>query len=295
ENEKEENELISKLPYYDLAIDLRRPPESRFLLSKIPSLFKMGYKSFSDNDICMDVCLETQIDKKGVLIEENKTSISLQLIRLIDSIPFSVVNLPKLASPLSIGKQIGIFPGAGVDARQWPIEYFVALCREIINSGLADILNIYLAQHEKYMEKFFSASPQVNICSGLNFDQLIGSLIQNQLVISNNSFGGHISSYLGIPVIAIYSGVETVWEWGPPFGNSIVLYSNLPCIPCHGLAKHCSQDLICLKEIKPSDVIKVIDQIYLKGVPKVENDRFFIYSHEIDKYPKILKLFESLS
>jgi|GEM_PF-606263 len=297
QNNFEPKEIFGKLPFYDLAIDLRRAPETRFLLEKVPSLFKIGYKSFSPFDAHLDICLDTQLDQKGIIIDDNKISVSLQLIRLINAIPFEVVHLPAFALFSPKGCQIGIFPGAGVDSRQWPLEYFLNLVKELGNIPSIEKINIYIAPYEKKLIESFSVIPKTQICSGLNFEELTNSLIQNLLIISNNSFGAHIASYLGIPLIAIYSGVETVAEWGPPFGNAYVFCHKLSCSPCHGLAKHCTNNLICLKEIQPNVVLNLIREIITVNTKKQKEneERFFLYSFLHEMYPKIGELFKSIS
>ena len=255
----EQGDLLNRLPKYDIAIDLRRPGDTRFLLAKVPATFKVGYKSFSDDDRELDICLHTEMDEKGKIIENNRVNISLQILKLIDAIPINTIHLPKFIDYQPYGRQVGIFPGAGVDSKQWPMEYFFKITKDIIEMKLADNVNIYLAEFEKELTESFLKIPKVRVLVGLEFEEMIESLATNCLILANNSFGVHISSYLGIPTIAIYSGIETVWEWQPPFGSVTILYSDVPCLPCHDIAKNCPYDLICLKQITPEYVLKTIE------------------------------------
>lgn len=263
---KEEKELIDKLPKYDIAVDLRRPTDTRFLLMNVPATMKVGYRTFTDYDKGIDICLDAEIDKKGQIIKDNVLHVSLQMLRLIDSIPINTVILPKITEHKPEGKQIGIFPGAGVDSRQWPIEYFVKIAQDVISKKLTENVNVYLAEVEKELSKYFIDITNIKVFVGLKLDEMIESLAKNRLVLANNSFGAHICSYLGVPVVAVYSGVETVWEWGPPFGSSTIIYSNLPCLPCHDIAENCPHDLLCLKQITPEYVLKTIEEILNKEI-----------------------------
>ncbi|MGD0275354.1 MAG: glycosyltransferase, partial [Syntrophales bacterium] len=256
----EEKKMLESLPHYDIAIDLRRPYETRSLLAKAPASLKVGYKSFSDCDKEIDICLDAEMDEKGKMIKNNRLPVSLQLLKLVDSIPLDVVNLPKFIEYKPIGKQIAIFPGAGVNSREWPLEYYTQITRGILQKGWADKVNVYLSSFEKGLAKPFTNIQDVNIFIGLEFDEMLESLVTNRLVITNNSFAPHICSYLGIPSIAIYSGVETIWEWGPPFGSATIIYTDVPCLPCHDLAQNCPDDLICLKQITPEYVLKIIEK-----------------------------------
>ena len=274
----EQDDLLNRLPKYDIAIDLRRPGDTRFLLAKVPATFKVGYKSFSDEDGELDICLHTEMDEKGKIIENNRVNISLQILKLIDAIPINTIHLPKFIDYQPYGRQVGIFPGAGVDSKQWPMEYFFKITKDIIEIKLADHVNIYLAEFEKELTESFLKIPKVRVLVGLEFEEMIESLATNCLILANNSFGVHISSYLGIPTIAIYGGIETVWEWQPPFGSVTILYSDVPCSPCHDIAKNCPFDLICLKQITPEYVLKIIEKC-LKEKIYAAKTSYYVYSH----------------
>jgi ADP-heptose:LPS heptosyltransferase len=221
---QKEKELLNQLSPYDLAIDFRRPGETRFLLATVPADLKVGYKSFSEYDQALDICLDTEIDQPGVWIEDNQRNVSLQLLKLVDAIPFHGVYLPSLAPYQPEGRQIGMFPGAGEESRQWPVEFFAKVAQKSIDLRMAEKINVYFAPHEQKLAESFSALPQTKIFIGLELDEMLKSLTRNRFVLTNNSFGAHICSYLGIPSMAIYSGVETTREWAPPFGSITVVY-----------------------------------------------------------------------
>src|ERR1035437_3980333 len=65
------NELLDKLTIYDIAIDLRRPPDTRFILCRVPAKMKCGYRTHSTLDNELDVCLDTDLDKPFVAINAN--------------------------------------------------------------------------------------------------------------------------------------------------------------------------------------------------------------------------------
>ena len=276
----EQDDLLKKLPKYDIAIDLRRPGDTRFLLAKVPAAFKVGYKSFSDFDREIDICLDTEMDEKGKIIENNRINISLQMLKLIDAIPIHTIHLPKFIDYQPHERYVAIFPGAGVDSKQWPMEYFFKITKDLIEKKLADQVNIYLAEFEKELAESFLKIPQVRVLVGLGFDEMIESLATNCLTLANNSFGVHISSYIGIPTIAIYGGIETIWEWQPPFGSVTILYSDVPCSPCHDIAKNCPYDLICLKQITPEYVLKTIESLLNEGI-HFNQTTSFIYGNGI--------------
>ena|SRR5437764_15004194 len=42
----EEERFLQNIPEYDIAVDLRRPPDTRFLLFKVKAAVKMGFTTF---------------------------------------------------------------------------------------------------------------------------------------------------------------------------------------------------------------------------------------------------------
>ncbi len=278
---EEEEELIAKLGEFDIAIDLRRHGDTRFLLSKISALLKVGYKSFTQYDSELDICLHAEIEESGRIQESDEYHMSVQLVRLVDSIPGGFIDLPKLCDLDPVKTQVAIFPKAGSDAREWPIGYFVELCLKIIKEGIVDVLNLYLPKDQSDMSDEFGQIPSVQVHTGLSMKDLISSLIQNGLTITNNSFGGHISSYLGMPTIAIYSGHEFVSQWGPAFGNTTAIFSKVSCAPCHTrLINDCPYNTICLKQITPDFVLDIVRKELEKSKfrdTQSESRRYFVY------------------
>ena len=111
--------------------------------------------------------------------------------------------------------------------------------------------------------------PKVCINTGFSLDELMSSLSENLVSVVNNSFGAHLSSYLGLEVIGIYGGHETVEEWGPVFGDSHVLHTNEICSPCHiADISDCYNEFRCLNSIPVmlvhAKVLQLIAEAYAK-------------------------------
>jgi ADP-heptose:LPS heptosyltransferase len=267
-----ENELFDALEKYDIAIDLRRQPETRFVMKKITATVKVGYRSFSELDGELDICLDSEQDEVAVTRKSNMMSNTLQLLRLVEAIPSEVIQLPELIDYKPVNKQIALFPFAGNGVKEWPLPYFIDLINKLKSDKIASAINIYIPAGKKIPGGSLDA---VNIFSGLNTEELIASLAGNCLSVSNNSFGAHLSSYLGIPVIGIYGGHETVLEWAPPFNKNTIIYSDVSCCPCHiPEIKNCPYDLICLKQITPMFVFDVIKKQIQEKVNVKTNGHF---------------------
>jgi glycosyltransferase involved in cell wall biosynthesis/ADP-heptose:LPS heptosyltransferase len=254
--------LLQILGAYDIAIDLRRQPESRFLLVRTNAALKVGYQTFDqDIDVQMDVMLRSYKEGANFRTPLNNTPIALQLVRLVDALPDDVndfVSLPTIVedTPRLPGR-IAIFPKAGVDAREWGRAKFTELVRKFLeSSGFAD-LHVFFVDKGEAAEYGFADSLRLHVHVGLKFSALTQLLASSSLCIANNSGGIHLASYLGVPVVGIYSGHEQAAEWGPQFHDSVVLHRNAECSPCHlGSKADCPYGNFCLEDISVDDVYR---------------------------------------
>ena len=285
-----ETQLMRNLPIYDIAIDLRINGDTRFLLQKISSKLKVGYKTHSELDKDLDICLDAEIEEPHIIKPQNRMNRAIQLLKLVEAIPVETIKLPMLNHSQKEGPQIntiGIFPGAGSSVnsvKQWSVENYVNLVGKLHDFDKNYLFNIYFSNSEKENAAFFLDMPNVTLQVGLSIPELIDSLSNNVIGIANNSFGAHLFSYFGIPVIAIYSAHETMDEWRPPFGQATVIYSDVSCSPCHiaDISK-CPHDLICLKQISVEVVFKKILEIFEKNLTRNQSEFLtYIKSHEID-------------
>jgi ADP-heptose:LPS heptosyltransferase/glycosyltransferase involved in cell wall biosynthesis len=254
--------LLDTLDAYDIAIDLRRQPESRFLLVKTRAALKVGYQTFDEAvDAGIDVMLRSYKDGGHIRTPLNKTPIGLQLVRLIDALPANVndyVSLPALTdeAPRVRGK-IAIFPKAGMDVREWGRSRFTELVQKIQESDPAAEIHVLFVSTEEAAEYAFVESARLHVHVGLELSALTKLLASSSLCVANNSGGIHLASYLGVPVVGIYSGHEMAAEWGPQFNDSVVIHRNAECSPCHlGSKADCPYGNFCLEDIAVADVYR---------------------------------------
>lgn len=265
------SELLKTLGTYDIAIDLRRQPESRFLLAKIRAALKVGYQTFEEEiDAQMNVMLRSYKEGAHIRTPLNKTPIGLQLVRLIDALPSDIndfVSLPAItaATARSPGR-IAIFPKAGMDVREWGHVRLSELIGKFLQTMPTADLHILFVSATEAAESRFADDSRVHIHVGLDFSSLAALLASSSLCIANNSGGIHLASYLGVPVIGIYSGHEMSAEWGPQFNDSVVIQRNAECSPCHlGTKAECIYGNFCLEDIAVNDVYRKCVEILAVG------------------------------
>ena len=270
----EDNDLttvLKALGTYDIAIDLRRQPESRFLLVKTDAALKVGYQTFDEaTDAKMDVMLRSYKEDSHIRTPLNKTPIALQLVRLVDALPGDIndfVSLPSLtADAPRVPGRIAIFPKAGLEAREWGRSRFTELVHKFLESEPVAEVHVFFVNTNEAAEYRFAEGARLHVHVGLEFSTLTRLLASSSLCIANNSGGLHLASYLGVPAVGIYSGHEMTSEWGPQFHDSVVIHRNAECSPCHlGTKAACAYGNFCLEDISVNDVHRKCAEILVAG------------------------------
>ncbi|MDM0033315.1 glycosyltransferase [Variovorax sp. J22P271] len=258
--QEELSTFLSKLGAYDIALDLRRQSDTRFVLKAVDAKLKVGYQTFDPAiDKELDIALNAVADAPFVETSMNRTSISNQLLALVDALPADpndYIALPRLFDSTERKKGvIALFPYAGNDVKEWDVERFQSLISKLDAQDGVSAINIFLASATEAQKHVFQGSHKVVQHVGLSIPVLMETLAQNSVCIANNSGGAHLASYLGLTVIGVYGGHETAAEWAPVFPKSLVIHRDAECSPCHIATRaDCKYQLFCLSDISVDDV-----------------------------------------
>ncbi len=152
--------------------------------------------------------------------------------------------------------------------RRWPKESFVELISTILeNKNNSRIILVGSKNESAYVKEVYSLFPQkfadriMNLSGYLDIDQFIALLKKSDLFITNDSGPLHIAAALGTSTVSFF-GPESPSLYGPPEYNNRVFYAGIYCSPClnvyNAKTAMCGGDNICMKEIKPSDVISAL-------------------------------------
>jgi len=266
-------EVLGKLSEYDIAIDLRRQHETRFLLVETRAKLKVGYDTYDPAinaglDIGLPIVPDVPFEKTVL----NSTSTARQLLGLVDALPDDIndfVSFPELATRAATDLiSVAVFPLAGSNAREWEKSNYIALIELLQLDARIHSINVYFGSERESSGFDFKPGKNLNIHVGLGFQELARSVSGNAICVSNNSFGGHFGSYLGLVTIAIYSGHETTDEWAPVFGDSYVVHTAAPCSPCHqGQRSDCSYRSSCLTDIP----VKFVHERIMEAVDSLKS------------------------
>jgi len=270
---------LLKSSKFDLAIDLRRHPETRWTLFLSEAKYKVGYITGNYSyDSLLDIGLQHP-PNKGLL-----PHISSQIFNLVKSINpdvMSFIQSPELSfvdgevehfksirtDILSNKKIICIAPGVGSLIRQWRPKYYYQLINLITECSDAHV--VLLGSPPEYNMVSLDVYKNVkdkkrvtNLAGKLSITNAALMIKHSNLFIGNNSGMGHIAGYLNIPTLIMFSGQVEPTEWHPLGDKTYIVTAEVDCAPCYlGQRKDCTNDLQCLNLITPGDVYREVERI----------------------------------
>lgn len=96
-----------------------------------------------------------------------------------------------------------------------------------------------------------------NFAGKTNLSELAGLLALSRLHIGVDSAAPHIAAAMGVPTITIY-GPSSWFDWAPVGQNHRVILPDKDCAPCHQKGCNGSGHSLCLEELSPEKVKKVV-------------------------------------
>jgi ADP-heptose:LPS heptosyltransferase len=258
------SDLLGKLGTYDIAIDLRRQIDTRFLLARVSATTKIGYETrLPSIDRHLDVALEIHRDVAFTTTPFNLQPVTAQLLKLVDAIPSDINDYLVFPSIGPVGAMqpgtVAIFPKSGNSAREWQSSRFGELVAMLRGNPKIRGITIYVPYAADSAGLGVTPDAAVTVQVGLTFPELVQSLSRHAVCVANNSGGAHLASYLGLQVIAVFSGHELPSEWAPQFFHGTVIHRAAVCAPCHGKNEAaCPNGLFCLQDIAVPDVYALV-------------------------------------
>jgi ADP-heptose:LPS heptosyltransferase len=165
---------------------------------------------------------------------------------------------------------VNINSGEMAPRRRWPEEHFRTVVEDLLlRPGLRCVL-IGGPQDRENVDRFHASLSKprqvVNLAGRIQLQELTALMELADLYLGNDSGPLHLAACVGLPVLALF-GPESPQVYGPPVSpRNTVLYRGELCGPCLSVYsdKHtwCG-DNICLKRIRPGQVLQVLEERYL--------------------------------
>ena len=267
--------LSAKLsPYgFDLAVDLRKYPETRDVLRYTGARYLAGYE-YAGRFPWLDVALELE---NSAPLQRKRNHVGDDLLQLVTAIATACDTertgfvwspqpsggdlkfLSASARKLFSKPVVAVHPGVGQVMRQWPAVHFAALIDLLITKNDVNVVLIGSPDESSLGQEVLSlVSGRRSVVSLVGKTALkdLPALLQAcALFVGNNSGPQHIAAGLGVPTIGIHSGVVDATEWGPAGPRAVAIQRNMVCSPCHLIKlEDCVRGLTCLNELYPEAV-----------------------------------------
>ncbi|QSR84393.1 FkbM family methyltransferase [Methylacidimicrobium sp. B4] len=255
--------LTRSLGEFDLAVDLRTDPDTRFLLSHVPAKLRAGFAA-AGADVVLDIALPNGEMSGNEHAPTHRRSSALLLIEAIRAAlqdPCSCLPdfLRGTAAVGGMPRLIAVAPGCGDPLRAWPLEHFSRLCTLLTTEHDCPLLLVGgRAEREASEALLRNLSPSRcrNLVGQVSLEEIPSLLASAQVFVGNDSGLGHIAAALGIPTVIVFSGVVD-WRMAHPVGNRVsLLHIPISCSPCY--ATHCPHAKACLTGIEPQAVVQEV-------------------------------------
>ena len=140
-------------------------------------------------------------------------------------------------------------PGASCPSRRYAPERFAAVARGL---GLP-VAVVGTEQERPLVQAVAAGTPGVVDLAGLlDVPELIATIADARVAVTNNSGGMHMADAVGTPVVALFAGTEDESQFAPRTVPATLLRVPTTCAPCRTFA--CPYASECL-DISPDDVV----------------------------------------
>jgi ADP-heptose:LPS heptosyltransferase len=171
------------------------------------------------------------------------------------------------------GLLVNINTGELAPHRRWPVEHFRVVVEALLSRQRVRCILIGGPGDRAAVDQFQASLSQpqrvVNLAGRISLRELLALMQLSDLYLGNDSGPLHFAASVGLPILALF-GPESPEVYGPPVTpRNTVLHRGEPCGPCLNVytdkQSHCG-DNICLRRIRPEDVIEVLETRYLHEV-----------------------------
>ncbi|AMM41562.1 glycosyl transferase family 9 [Candidatus Desulfofervidus auxilii] len=167
---------------------------------------------------------------------------------------FPSLSFPPAEISLNVYPDFLIHPGSGSPSKNWPPAYFAEVIKAFSqwNPGL-----IIGSADRKVAEEILSflGNKKIILLEQLSLLTLAAIISKVRFFLGNDSGISHLAAALGIPSFVIFGPTNVnIWK---PWGKRVEVFAPVvSCAPCSDEERRNCLDRICLKSIKPKEVIK---------------------------------------
>ena len=253
---------------FDLAVDLRHELDTRPLLLRANATYKAGFSTGPDCE-----GLDLVVPELETTARASRSFVPFQaaarLTLLADAViatfkgpdgarPLDALRASSEGAAFQPGERyVVISSAAGAALRRWPVERWGELARRLVGEGYK--IAFVGGENEQAaldaLVRELPAGAALNLAGRLAFKGLARVLADAALFAGNDTGVTHFAAYLGVPTVAVYSGVCDPNVWMPRGRRVLMLRASAPCSPCHQRDLHeCKRSVPCIFEVGVADV-----------------------------------------
>jgi ADP-heptose:LPS heptosyltransferase len=261
-----------ELGHFDIAIDMRHDPDTRPCLYRVSSIFRAGFAAPVEDGLPhLDVMLpsvENMIVPGSDVRRSLHAETRLQLLASAVVCVFAqeeghpVEKLVSQSSSSRSGRRQAVLAiSAGDPIRCWSADRFAELGCALVHMYNFDIIVLGGRAELIEVNELVAQLPSGRAVAKTNISlsDLPSHIATAELFVGHGTGVSHLAAVLGVPTIALLTGVSPLDVWRPVGPRTVVLTNHVPCSPCgFKYPKQCAFDVKCLSEISTRDVLKAI-------------------------------------
>ena len=160
------------------------------------------------------------------------------------------------------GRVLGLLPGAARGpSKQWPLDRYAALAKQMLAQGLIDKVVVLGAPNEVGLGEFIGAQlvadQWINLCGKTSLAEFPIALKSCDRIVCNDSGGMHVSAAVDVPLVAIF-GTTNPAATGPLGKSSRVLQKSEK--QERAVPRDCPIATRALEAIQVADVIAALQE-----------------------------------
>ncbi|MBS0642652.1 MAG: glycosyltransferase family 9 protein [Proteobacteria bacterium] len=252
---------------FDLAIDLRHDPDTRPLLAMVGASFRAGFCApYDQGGSALDIALPDveHVEPEKGTGQPLHAETRLLLLAMAVSATFTPAP-PHPALRLLTGGSSGrprpyviLAPGAGSPIRVWPEDRLAAIAHRLLEVTAVDLVLTGGPAEADSAAQIAAALPAeriVNLCATLPLADLPDLIRACSLYVGYDTGTTHLAAALGVPTVALLTGVPNLDVWYPLGRHVRVVAGRIACSPCYlRTASQCPYGVPCLTAIGVDDI-----------------------------------------
>jgi lipopolysaccharide heptosyltransferase II len=153
-----------------------------------------------------------------------------------------------------------IHPYGGYPSKNWLDDRFADLTKALFAEYRAKIIFVGVSEDKNSIDNIIriKGTPAINAAGNFGLTGLFSILKRARLFIGVDSGPSHIAAAAGTPTVVLYSGTNSLKEWGPLEDNVRVIQKDIHCKGCEN--PDCT-DNICMDLISVEDVMEAVEEV----------------------------------